>query len=245
MVCARVGPPHDDGLQMNMVFIPGGPFLIGQGPAAHSLHMPSFSVARYPLTNAQYRCFIKAGGYEDPRDWTKAGWAWLRREGIQRPEGWDELAPRDDHPVVGVSWYEAVAYARWAHARLPTEAEWERAARGEEGWVYPWRDEPDPSRCNTREGGPQGTTPVGHYSPLGDSSYGLADMVGNVWEWCSSLFWPYPYRADDGREDPEAMGYRVLRGGSYLTPISVADCTVRSWLAPHERADNIGFRLAE
>ena len=228
----------------NMVLIPAGPFLMGQGPAAHPLYLPTFSLARYLVTNAQYQCFIKSGGYEAPRYWAEAGWAWLRREGVQEPEGWNELASRQEHPVVGVSWYEAMAFARWAGAHLPTEAEWERAARGEEGWVYPWGDEPDPSRCNTRESGLQGTTPVEYYSPLGDSPYGLADMVGNVWEWCSGLLRPYPYQADDGREDPEAKGYRVLRGGSYLTPISVADCTVRSWLAPYEQADNVGFRLA-
>jgi len=228
----------------HMVLIPAAPFLMGRGPTAHPLHLPTFSLARYPVTNAQYRRFIEAAGYEDPHCWTETGWAWRRREGIQQPEGWDELAQREEHPVVGLSWYEARAYARWAGARLPSEAEWERAARGHRGWAYPWGDEPDPSRCNTREGGAQGTTPVGHTSPLGDSSYGLADMVGNVWEWCSSLFLPYPYRPDDGREDPEARGYRVVRGGSYLTPIFVADGTVRSWLAPHERADNVGFRLA-
>ena len=132
-----------------------------------------------------------------------------------------------DHPAVGVSWKDAMEYCQWRDRltkgklpegyclRLPTEAEWEKAARGADGREWPWGNEFDKNKCNSLEGGIGGTTPVGLYSPQGDSPYGCADMAGNVWEWTHSLYKPYPYRADDGREDGTASGSRVLRGGSF------------------------------
>jgi len=148
------------------------------------------------------------------------------------------------HPVVGINWFEAMVYCQWLNEqlhvpgstfqvqrdgrkevwnveleawniRLPTEAEWEKAARGADGRRWPWGNEFDPQRCNSSEGGKGTTTPVGAYSPAGDSPYGVADMAGNVWEWCRSIYKPYPYQADDGREDLQAAGTRVLRGGSW------------------------------
>ncbi len=131
--------------------------------------------------------------------------------------------------MVDVSWRDAIDYCRWldekcraefgelGHVRLPTEAEWEKAARGEYGNLWPWGNEFDPRKCNTAEGGKGDTSVVGSYSPGGDSPYGAADMAGNVWEWCHSLYEPYPYVAEDGQEDASAQGGRALRGGSART----------------------------
>ncbi len=203
----------------------------------HWVDLPAFEIGRYPVLNSEYRAFVLDTGHPPPAHW----------EGDTYPEG------LGDHPVVNVSWYDAVAYCRWLSEktgrtyRLPTEAEWEKAA----GWDekagkrrrYPWGDEFDPTKCNTREGGPGTTTPVGQYSPDGDSPYGAADMAGNVWEWTSSLYKPYPYDPDDGREDPEAKGDRVLRGGSWGDYQDFARCAGRIWVYPDLSHDNVGFRL--
>jgi formylglycine-generating enzyme required for sulfatase activity len=157
------------------------------------------------VTNEQFAKFVEEAAY-------KFGWE----------KNWKKKA---NHPVVKVSWSEAMAYGRWLNEalhgeikdlqlRLPTEAEWEKAARGEYGNEWPWGNEFDPHKCNSSERRQGGTTPVGAYSPQGDSPYGAADMAGNVWEWCHSLYQPYPYMVDDGREsENENAGDRVLRGG--------------------------------
>jgi hypothetical protein len=146
----------------------------------------------------------------------------------------------DDHPIVNVSWHDAIAYCDWAGARLPTEAEWEKAARGVDGRKYAWGNEWDAGKCNNWEAGLKQTTPVGSY-PQGVSPYGVHDMSGNVLEWCSSLFKPYPYRAD-GRENLNAEGSRVLRGGSWLTTPIFVRVAIRFWNAPDFRNYIVGFR---
>jgi formylglycine-generating enzyme required for sulfatase activity len=167
------------------------------------------------------------------------------------PAFWDDTWAGDERlPVVGVSWYEALAYCRWLAAvmgrgyRLPSEAEWEKAARGTTGRTYPWGDQFDPGRCNTRADGPGRTLPVGGHSPGDESVYGCGEMAGNVSEWTQSLFQPYPYDAAGGREALEAEGPRVIRGGSWFKPKLRARASARGMNDPFFVDNDVGFRCA-
>jgi formylglycine-generating enzyme required for sulfatase activity len=201
----------------------------------HRVGLPAFAIAATPVTIALYAAFAAATGVRAPR-----GEAHL--------------------PVVDVSWHEAAALCAWINAtgrvperampsrglatiRLPTEAEWERAARGEDGRTFPWGEGFDPDLANTREGERATSSPVGAY-PRGASPCGALDMAGNIWEWTSSLDQRYPYAADDGREHPQAAGRRILRGGCYANPHGFARCACRFRLPPDTRNNFIGFRLA-
>lgn len=213
-----------------MVYIPAGDFLMGsdEGPdnesPAHTVYVDAFYVDRYPVTNEEYKRFVDATGHPVPCydvEWADPyDYNWDPEEQTP-PEG------KEKHPVVLVTWEDARAYAAWASKRLPTEAEWERAARGTDGRRWPWGDEYIEGHCNTRESKINSTTPVTKYSPDGDSPDGVGDMVGNVWECTSSLFRSYPYDANDGRESQEADGWRVMRGGSWMNPLDRARCTAR------------------
>jgi formylglycine-generating enzyme required for sulfatase activity len=258
-----LGRPADLGL----ILVPAGEFLMGSGgddrqaedkeKPQHTIYLTDYYIERAPVTNAAYRRFVQAGGYANPAYWAEAIAAGRWKEGQYidyndklwgQPRLWDDKKWNGDlYPVVGVSWYEALAYARWAGRRLPTEAEWEKAASWEpnppspfptrEGGargigrkrIYPWGDEFDAARCNSEESGLQRTTPVGQYSPQGDSPLGCSDMAGNVWEWCSTAYKKYPYEANDGREDLGGGDNvsRVLRGGSWYNNHTRARCADR------------------
>jgi len=200
----------------------------------HSVYLDAFYIGRYEVTNEQYEHFVEVTGYEAPRGWS----------GGSIPRG------LEDHPVVNVSWYDALAYCRWLSeetgqtVRLPTEAEWEKAARGTDGRVYPWGDEFEAGKCNSAAEDIETTTPVGQYSPQGDSPYGVADVAGNVWEWTSSLHEGYPYDPLDGREDLGAGGPRVLRGGAFYGNHGGGRCAARNRDPADLRDDALGFRVA-
>ncbi len=270
---------------VGMVPVPAGEFLMGSTDddrdaekyekPQHRVYLPGYFLDRTPVTNAQYRRFIEAGGYGNPAYWKEAGATGRWKDGAyidyddkprSQPIYWkDTRFNGADQPVVGISWYEALAYARWAGKRLPTEAEWEKAAsweiggketgkQGDKGQKrrYPWGDEWDPKRCNTKEGGPGKTTPVGAYSQAlhpelaegGDSSCGAADMAGNVFEWCSSANRGYPYDPNDGREELGGgdVVIRVLRGGSWYTDRKWVRCAYRDWVTPWNRYNLGGVR---
>jgi formylglycine-generating enzyme required for sulfatase activity len=199
----------------------------------HILYLPDYYIARTPVTNAQYRAFVQATECQPPEQW-KSG---------TPPKG------KGDHPVTWISWHDAVAYCEWLAEvtrrpyRLPSEAEWEKAARGTDGRLYPWGDEWDAERCNTLETGCEGTTPVSAYEGLGESPYGCVDMAGNVWEWTGSLYDTYPYGPADGREELDARGRRVVRGGSFLNSRVLARCAYRPAYFPGDRR-SYGCRVA-
>jgi formylglycine-generating enzyme required for sulfatase activity len=228
--------PSPQPFEPELILIPAGEFLMGSDPQKdkdapeeeqpqHTLYLPDYYLAKTPVTNAQYAAFVKATNHERPEHW---------KDG-KPPKG------KEDHPVVEVTWHDAVAYCNWLGQvtgkayRLPSEAEWEKGARGTDGQIYPWGNEWDPKRCNSFEGGLKEITPVGAY-PEGASPYGLLDMAGNVWEWCHSRYKSYPYNPKDGREDPEASDPRVLRGGSFYDIGRGVRCAYR-----HRRTPNYGY----
>jgi formylglycine-generating enzyme required for sulfatase activity len=236
-----------------MIRIPAGEFLMGsdlqkdkeanaEEQPQHSLYLSDYCLAKTPVTNAQYTAFVRATGYDQPAEWMDG-----------KP-----LRGKENHPVVFVSWVDAAAYCRWLSQntgksyRLPSEAEWEKGARGTDGHIYPWGNQWDAPRCNFDKGFRGDTTPVGAY-PEGASPYGLLDMAGNVWEWTRSLWgenpenpvFPYPYNPEDGRENPNASQSvrRVLRGGAFWNDLRLVRCASRYRLHPNDRSWNWGFRV--
>ncbi len=214
----------------------------------HEVTLGPYAIGRYPVTNAEFARFIEDKGYAVRDYWTEAGWAQKEKEGWTEPRYWkDEKWNAAAQPVVGVSWYEATAYYTWLMAksgrpyRLPTEAEWEKAARGTDGRRYPWGNAWSPAKCNNAETGLGRTTPVGQY-PDGASPYGVEEMIGQVWEWCSSKYAAYPYRPDNERENPEGDDLRILRGGSWYDKAGRCRCGYRFWGDPGDRGFGRGLR---
>ena len=229
---------------IEFVPVPEGVFLMGSREdddlaldrehPQHTVEIPyDYWIGRFPATTEQYLRFVET---------TKREYPW-REEHLE-------------HPAVSISWNDAQEYLHWLNDtyfgelpdgyafRLPTEAEWEKAARGEYGNVWPWGDEFDPQKCNSSEGVRGGTSPVDAYSPAGDSPYGAADMAGNVWEWTHSLFKDYPYDAADGREDENDSGRRVVRGGSFDNNRRLARAAARNGYYPGDRDVILGLRVA-
>jgi formylglycine-generating enzyme required for sulfatase activity len=288
-----------------LVEVPAGPFWMGDDQSqwddekpAHAWDLPTYWIGRYPVTNAQFGAFIEAGGYDDDSLWTPEGLAWRKsaekrwdRTHSDRPEYWDRYGQsRPNHPVVGVTWYEAVAYCNWlGHEfqalenkgirdqgirksgvpdslipsfpdslftfRLPTEAEWEKAAKGgislpgpnpnpRPKRSYPWGEQFDRLRANTYDGGAGTTTPVGMY-PADGQPYEIYDLAGNVWEWCSSAYVSYKESPGGGPAEPDARpeDRRVVRGGSWAPRPGYARCAYRSHLDPDNFRDGLGFRV--
>jgi iron(II)-dependent oxidoreductase len=200
-----------------------------------------------PVTQNEWRRFIEDGAYTQPRYWARTG------ETGATGLVWEEQPDKGDHPVRNLTWYEAMAYAAWQAEVsglplvLPTEAEWEKAAgwdgEGARARRYPWGDNSDTMCCNVSEAELGDTTPVGHYSPAGDSPYGLGDMAGNVLEWTHTEYRPYPYRPEDGREEVPSDHSRVLRGGAFNLPLDDARTTRRHALDPKIGLNRTGCRL--
>jgi iron(II)-dependent oxidoreductase len=231
---------------------------------AHEVFVPAFHLDSAPVTNRAYLSFVESGGYDQPRWWSHAGWEWRTASGKRRPafwlrEGGEPLRRRFgrveplplDQPVQHVCYHEADAYARWAGKRLPTEAEWEKAA----SWDpvtrtkrrYPWGDaDPTSEHANLGQRHHQ-PAEVGAY-PAGVSAYGVHQLVGDVWEWTSSGFEGYPgFRSFPYKEYSEVFfggDYKVLRGGSWATRAHVATPTFRNWDLPLRRQIFAGVRLA-
>ena len=236
----------------------------------HSLELAEYYIGKYEVTVDQFRAFVEADGYKTTAEKAGSGYTWTGEEwkevegaDWEHPQGpGSSVSEKGDHPVTLVSWDDAVAFCRWAseetgrEVRLPTEAEWEKAARGTDGRRYPWGDESPSGRLlnyadqnlkadwsdENEDDGYELTAPVGNY-PDGASPYGALDMAGNVWEWTSSLYKDYPYDVKDGREDRSDRGARVLRGGSFLNNARYVRSADRDGDNLYARSSGIGFRV--
>lgn len=265
-------PRAPTSIAQDMVYVDGGPFDMGTSiePWAfdnerpvHTVDVPPFFIDRTPVTNQQFVAFMDAGGYDDRRHWTDAGWTWRQESARTHPgfwqrdgEGWviqrfgRTIAVSPNEPVQHVCFHEAEAFASWAGKRLPSEAEWEKAA----SWGpdakkrrFPWGDTPAAETQANLGQRCFGPAEVGAF-PSGASAYGCHQMLGDVWEWTSSDFQPYPaYEWFPYKEYSEVFygtDYKVIRGGSWATHISSIRNTFRSWDYPVRRQIFVGFRCA-
>jgi iron(II)-dependent oxidoreductase len=269
---ASAPPPTGQAPSQAEVLVDAGPFTMGTSTdpwaydnerPAHTVDLPAFCIDAAPVTNGEYREFMDDGGYASARWWTEAGWAWRQEAGLEAPQfwvrqgsgwgrrrfGWHEALPADE-PVQHVCWYEADAFARWAGKRLPTEAEWEKAASWDAAAGrkrrFPWGDSVDGARANIGQRHLR-PAPAGAY-PHGASASGCLSMLGDVWEWTASDFTPYPgFASFPYREYSEVFwgpDYKVLRGGSWATHPTAVRTTFRNWDYPIRRQIFAGFRCA-
>lgn len=235
LTLGRVGDPRVPDLRdpASYIEVPAGTYPVGDKGRKVEIAGP-FRLGRFPVTNDQYRAFLEAGGYRDPRWWSDAGWSWREREGIIEPAHWREHRRRaPNQPVVGVSCWEAEACAAWAGGRLPAEIEWEAAARGTAGRTYPWGELWRDGICNTSEAGLPGPSPVGLF-PASRHPDGIEDLAGNVWEWCD----------DQVGNRTNITASTRARGGSWANERNAARCIYRTDDTPLSgRPINLGFRV--
>jgi len=218
-----------------MVKVPKGPYLYGEPMELVTIDY-DYWIDVYPVTNAQYRQFIEAGGYNKKKYWSHEGWKWKDKGNRVQPRNWeDPQGNQSNHPVVGVSYYEAEAFADWAGKQLPTEQEWEKAARGLDGREFPWGNDFDPDLCNFQGSRIKGTTPVTKYVN-GASPYGCYDMGGNVWEWTTTWF--------DEVQDNKVRR-KVRRGGSWGNVPDTLRCANRPRTDPRDSHMDTGFRCVQ
>lgn len=242
-------------MEILTIVIPSGSYQLGNDtfPASrpvHIIHLKPFEIALTTVSNQQFVKFVHEGGYQDKTWWTEIGWRWQSNKQITIPHYWqNKLFNRPEQPVVGISWYTAMAFGKWLSQKtnecwtLPTEAQWEVAIQGVSG------DNLSPAdTINSAEKGMRHPIAVdkGHVA-----SNGLVNMLGNVTEWTlsrwgrnwQSLDYPYPYIMDDGREDPSGSYARIMRGGSWFDPIQHCHPAYRARYLPGSRGSNIGFRV--
>ncbi|MBD3374312.1 SUMF1/EgtB/PvdO family nonheme iron enzyme [candidate division KSB1 bacterium] len=261
--------------------IPGGSFQMGEGGKKDPVSLDLYYISRYPVTHQQFRAFVEQDGYANSRYWKIAEAAGIWKKGKVKGRSDDEWRNQpvdfgepfhlDNHPVVGITWYEMLAFCEWLNQKLqshskikiwqsgtiketslpphlrvllPSEAEWERAARAGHECSYPWGDEITPNHANFEETGIDTTSSVGCF-PAGENNYGLLDMSGNVWEWTRSHYQSYPYKTNDGRERLSAGNdtARVLRGGSFHDIGLGMRCSSRFRDFPDVRLRFSGFRV--
>lgn len=252
-VIPRAAGAQESSPYAGMVEIPGGSFIMGRdgGPAnegpAHQMFLPTFYIDRNLITVAEFATFVQAKGPAGPQGEMYLDVHDPDNRIQQRDSVWVPDRGLEPYPVGEVSWYGALAYCQWRQKRLPSEAEWEKAARGTDGRLYPWgNDAPRPDLAFF--GGFRGqTVPVGQY-PKGASPYGVLDMAGQVWEWTTSIYKPYPYDLRDGREDLAMAASRVARGGSSSSSAEGLTATSREIISPVRQATGhayIGFRCVK
>ena len=216
------------------VTVPAGSYIYG--PDNQKIRIKqSFELSKFPVTNAQFALFVQ-DGYQNESLWHPAGWKWRTSNNATQPAHWDKSKWNGATcPVVGVSWWEADAFCRWAGVRLPAEREWEAAARGPKGLVYPWDNKWKDGICNTSETALERTSPVGIF-PQSGSFCGAHDMAGNVWEWCVDLY--------DPTKQKDHNAGRVLCGGSWINDAVNCRSSIRFDDPPDGRSVNVGFRVA-
>jgi gamma-glutamyl hercynylcysteine S-oxide synthase len=265
-------PPGRPGVAGTSVPVPGGEFVLGVDAAdepfsldnerpAHVVDVPAFRIGRVPVTNAEFAAFVADGGYASPRWWSARGWAHRVEAGLERPQYWgpdgtrtrfglvEELPPAE--PVQHVTFFEAEVYAAWAGARLPTEVEWEKAAVWDPATGrrrrFPWGAAEPTSALANLGGSAMRPAPAGAY-PAGASAYGAEQLMGDVWEWTSSPFRPWPGFRPMLYADYSAPffggDFRVLRGGSWAVGPSILRPSFRNWDHPVRRQVFSGLRLA-
>ncbi|MBL8666322.1 MAG: SUMF1/EgtB/PvdO family nonheme iron enzyme [Rhodospirillales bacterium] len=232
----RLGDPRIVSLRDPEAYVevPAGTYPYGDNGETIEI-AAAFRIGRYPVANSQYAEFIEAGGYAERRWWSDGGWAWLQQENVSEPMRWrDRRWNGPNQPVVGVSFWEAEACCAWARCRLPSEQEWEVAARGPASLEYPWGNDWEDGICNSDEAGLGVTSPVGLFPRARQAERDIEDLAGNVWEWCASFY---------NRSDKAFSEVRVVRGGSWSFFREYARASFRFRVRPFGRDDDLGFRV--